>query len=328
MLGYCFINQDPGEELAQIVETISAEPNCTTEVLAQMKAQLAEQNSLADDHAALTIWFIDNMPDGLDLHHHGYCMRDASSQRFEKIKSHWLAQVQSNPENPKIIAAAAKFYSRSDLPLAESFYRMVIALEPDEPYWLQSLARLLDNMGKDRADDALKTIQAAVSLERGDQHRLHLLSTQAGLAFNAGNIVLAAETAQEMLKIISSCDLEDCGDAVHASNSMLGRIALKQGNTKLASEHLLAAGKAADSPVLGSFGPNMVLAEQLLDAGQRDCVIAYLNDCKSFWNSRDKIRLLEKGIKQIKAGIRPCFKFKFADYGCKQNCTCVTKAFV
>ncbi len=64
---------------------------------------------------------------------------------------------------------------------------------------------------------------------------------------------------------------------------VLGRIALRRGFIKQASDNLLAAGATPGSPQLDSFGPNMTLAKELLEHGQPDVVLEFLGLCKKFW---------------------------------------------
>lgn len=75
------------------------------------------------------------------------------------------------------------------------------------------------------------------------------------------------------------------GDIVHKANIFLGRMALQKGKTNEAKHYLLQAGKTPGSPVLGSFGPDMTLAKELLEKGERKAVIEYLELCAKFWKS-------------------------------------------
>ena len=47
----------------------------------------------------------------------------------------------------------------------------------------------------------------------------------------------------------------------------------------------LESGKTKGSPNLNSFGPNMSLAKELLELGERDAVLEYLDLCGRFWKS-------------------------------------------
>jgi hypothetical protein len=75
------------------------------------------------------------------------------------------------------------------------------------------------------------------------------------------------------------------GNAIHKGNLALGRVELRKGNKAGAKEYLLAAGRTRGSPQLDSFGPNMLLAKELLEAGERDAVLEYLNLCGRFWKA-------------------------------------------
>lgn len=46
-----------------------------------------------------------------------------------------------------------------------------------------------------------------------------------------------------------------------------------------AKAYLLATGKSQGSPQLNSFGPNMSLAKDLFEAGERQAVVTFFDDC-------------------------------------------------
>ena len=52
---------------------------------------------------------------------------------------------------------------------------------------------------------------------------------------------------------------------------------------------MLAAGKVSGAPTLGSFGPSMRLAADLLERGERQVVLEYFDLCADFWSS-DKLK--------------------------------------
>jgi hypothetical protein len=95
------------------------------------------------------------------------------------------------------------------------------------------------------------------------------------------------------------------GDAVHDGHLVLGKIAVDEGQIEEAKRHLLAAGKSSGSPVLGSFGPNMSLAKDLLEKGEQETVLQYLKLCRVFWSYGSE--KLDAWIKDIHAGRIPEF---------------------
>ncbi|MDW3645760.1 MAG: hypothetical protein R8P61_01695 [Bacteroidia bacterium] len=119
----------------------------------------------------------------------------------------------------------------------------------------------------------------------------------------------AEEVAQKYLAKAGKEDQNnwDRGNILHHAHQLLGRIALAKGNTALAIEELLEAGKTKGSPQLNSFGPNMLLAKKLLLAGEAQAVLSYLELCGEFWNNPMANQMREGWIAEIKEGKIPDF---------------------
>ena len=81
-------------------------------------------------------------------------------------------------------------------------------------------------------------------------------------------------------------------NAIHKAHLILGRIALARGDFERAGAELIASARIAGSPQLGSFGPSMALALDLLRAGRPEVVLEYLALCENFW---------EMGLPQLRA---------------------------
>lgn len=97
-------------------------------------------------------------------------------------------------------------------------------------------------------------------------------------------------------------------DALYAEplfygHTMLGRVALAKGDIPSAERHLLLAAETQGSPELRSFGPTMVLAQELLDQGRVQSVLEYLRRCQRFWQA-DNGRLA-RWIEEIEKGEHP-----------------------
>lgn len=75
------------------------------------------------------------------------------------------------------------------------------------------------------------------------------------------------------------------GNAVHDGHALLGEIALRRRDVDAAERHLSQAGETPGSPQLGSYGPKMTLARELLALGRRDAVRSYLEACRKFWRA-------------------------------------------
>ena len=89
----------------------------------------------------------------------------------------------------------------------------------------------------------------------------------------------------------------DYGDAVFRGNLVLGRIALHKGQLEAAKQYLIASARTTGSAVLGSFGPNMSLAKELLEQGEKEAVLEYFGLCASFWKN-DKLAAWAEQVNQ------------------------------
>ncbi len=112
-------------------------------------------------------------------------------------------------------------------------------------------------------------------------------------AMKAGETDKAEAYAKQLLQMAPQYPKSwNYGNAIFYGNVVLGHVALQRGNLEQAGHYLLAAADTPGSPQLDSFGPNMVLAKELLDKGQSDVVLQYFALCRNFWK-RDHGRLDE-----------------------------------
>jgi hypothetical protein len=116
-------------------------------------------------------------------------------------------------------------------------------------------------------------------------------------AYEAGQIDKASTYAGQLLDNPPAG--HDYGNTIHQGNLVLGRIALDENKIEIAKRHLLDAARTPGSPVLGSFGPSMTLANELLKKGEREVVIEYFHLCSKFWKSgRDRLKNWQATVKQ------------------------------
>jgi len=95
------------------------------------------------------------------------------------------------------------------------------------------------------------------------------------------------------------------GSATHDANLVLGRVAAQEDRLDEAKQYLLEAGKSTGSPMLGSFGPNMSLARDLLQRGEQETVLQYFDLCRKFWQVGNE--KLTQWSEEVKAGRMPDF---------------------
>lgn len=115
-------------------------------------------------------------------------------------------------------------------------------------------------------------------------NRFYSLDEQIKTAYKANDFGKVKELAKENLGLaaVYRCNW-NFGNAIHDTNRVLGLVSLKSGDIDTAADYLLKAGKSTGSPQLNSFGPELDLANELLQLGKVDAVKSYLKDIKSFW---------------------------------------------
>jgi tetratricopeptide (TPR) repeat protein len=126
----------------------------------------------------------------------------------------------------------------------------------------------------------MKELSAAV----GAEERFYALGDAAKEALERGYLAEAEKFAEEQATLLPGFKSNwNYGNAVQDTNLVLGRIAVRQGDIEAAKRYLLLAGETPGSPQLDTFGPNMSLAKDLLEKGEREVVLQYFELCRKFW---------------------------------------------
>jgi tetratricopeptide (TPR) repeat protein len=264
------------------------------------------------------LWLIRNRPEApvlstpfasLDMH--------LDSSAYEEGRKSWLDQVDLQPKNAAVLGRAAGYLLLNDSDAAARLYQRAEAAEPQNPEWSQHLGYLYSlGLARKTGEEKQKSAKASLGAyerslaemrgdrdERAAEERESLLPSIATVALEAGETAKARSYAEEMLQAGGDATGWNAGNLIHHGHLVLGRLALRDGDTKTAQEHLLAAGKTKGSPQLNSFGPNMTLAKELLEKGERQTVLEYFKLCGAFWKNSD----LEAWTKAVQAGNIPEF---------------------
>jgi hypothetical protein len=170
---------------------------------------------------------------------------------------------------------------------------------------IQLNAALLSKRSRTQASPLLELQHLQMLGGNNPITRNPLLPRMTKAAFEASEWERAEAYAKEALEAATHGVFPWTGDAIHQGNIVLGRLALRRSDIGEAKRYLLAAGKTPGSSSLASLGPNMALARDLLDRGEQETVVAYLEECGHFWDgNRGK---LAEWIALVKAGLKPDF---------------------
>lgn len=237
------------------------------------------------------------------------CLR-FSKKRHPKSYAHAerliLQQCELYKSDPVVLSDLACIFVHEDLGLAEKLLKQAYSVSDGThgiAFWLSNvlhgLGILQNNQSKLR--EAVAYMQKEIEVKQPSR-KLEMQFWVAMYALDSGQYELASDTSKAML----GCGTHKDGQSEHVAHYVLGTIALKDGNIPLAVEHLISSGRVRSSPRLCSYGPMMGLAQGLLEAGERQSVINFLQDCKVFWDMGK--RKLGKWIREIESGGTPTLK--------------------
>lgn len=234
--------------------------------------------------------------------------RDLQPAGYGKARDLWLRQTGASQTSAAVLGNAAQFFLLADGPLAEQLLLRAQKLEPAVLTWPDRLAQLVALNAKGdaaQAARALEYLEQAQSLDGDAISRFYRLNELAKQALLAGKLTEAERHARAVLEVAASLpDDWNYGNAIYRGNEILGQLALREGKIEAAGKYLLAAGRTPGSPQLGSFGPNLMLARDLLAKGQKEAVLEFFGLIEKFWPKRE---LIARWRKEIEAGQTPNF---------------------
>lgn len=281
------------------------------------------------------LWIIEQHPEAIIAGMPEASMNHVvDKQWYGPAKTLWLKQVDTHPKNTAILGNAAEYFLLQDAQTAEKLLLQAQSIEPKNPQWpvrlgqvyALKLARRSERKRsgterKEAAQQALHYYEQAYALDKTYTGEggggLEDLAT---MAYEAGDYAKAEDYATKLLQAVNDMKgkwsyskailqgnlenrLWDYGNAIHHGNLIMGRLALHADDTKKAKSYLMAAGKTPGSPQLDSFGPNMTLAKELLEKGEKQAVLNYFALCGKFWDSPE----LQQWTKEVRKGEIPDF---------------------
>jgi tetratricopeptide (TPR) repeat protein len=188
-------------------------------------------------------------------------------------------------------------------------YRRADEIDPNQGRWKSSLVFAYRTMALVAATplEKIAILEKGLAIAPNPSSRAALLPDLGEQYLAAGKTSKAAEAARELLA--SDQDKSNAGygnNTLFAASLLLGRIELKQGDAADAARWLLAAGHAYTSQPAYAQGPtDWRLAQDLLDAGDRDSVLAYFNLLRDKWKNDNGH--LDTWVSAIRSGGTPDF---------------------
>ena len=236
---------------------------------------------------------------------------------YRSARAAWLHHLETVPKDLAVLKNAAEFFKINDRTVAIEVFERIQSMDRENPLWARELGDLhRSDMLRLAMGGVLKGPDPAAAARALDQYERayelsgratedSLLTYLAWTALGAGQTEKARAYAEFMLR--DRTDDRTLGDRIHHGHLVLGMIALAGGKVEQAKDHLLDAGRSRGSPRLHGRGPNMVLAKDLLERGETEAFVSYLELCSKFWISTKGTLLLPRWIEMARAGEIPIF---------------------
>jgi hypothetical protein len=198
--------------------------------------------------------------------------------------------MELHPASVEIIDNAARFFAEFDPSISDKLLVRASQLDGNGGHWAHRRALLLSQQIRGGFSDC-NLIRARIEeLERtrfapaDNEGRSYVFAELARCAFAAGFDSDATRLAQIAVTAGERSDRPvGFDDPLHDANIVLGQSAMLSGDAIGAARFLLLAANVRLSPHPEPLGPDIVLAEALLAAGQRDAVAEYFTICASRW---------------------------------------------
>lgn len=285
--------------------------NTRTQLVAYYSRQRYRVPQARQRHEQHLLWLIENNPESdiigrpegrLDPH----LNRGAFSTALEMLAD----KSEADPNNLALLSAIARFCVIHDREQGFRALERAIELDPQNGDRLSELGRMhmLEANGPQGADPE-HAGKALVAFEQAYElasilKKGRILDDLAKSAFAAGEIEKARRFATQLIAGTENGSRQ--ANSLHRGHTVLGRIALLEGKNDEAKNHLLSSAKIKGSPNLNSFGPNMALAKDFLDQGEKEIVLNYFELCGKFWK-RGADRLADWAV-LVKGGRVPEFR--------------------
>ncbi|MDB5392316.1 MAG: hypothetical protein JWM11_7962 [Planctomycetaceae bacterium] len=261
------------------------------------------------------LWLIKNSPESAVLGRpEGLLFPIVHPNGYPAGLQAWVDQLNAQPQNLKVLYNAAMYFNLNEREWALRTFQMGEALDPNDPRWPEHIGKIYCGQygtgrskgSPDVAAKALAYLEKAFTMP-SDKERPGLLYGLAKMAVACNDLAKAKNYAEEILNDNQEDEEENWnfGNNVHHGNLILGRVALRSGDIEEAKTRLLKSGQTPGSPQLDSFGPNMFLAKELLEIGEKEVVLKYFDLCSKFWESH--LNTLKDWTKVVVEGGIPDF---------------------
>ena len=308
----------PPQEVEKLEALIQEQPGdlwARTVLLGYYFTRHYQNEEIAKKREATILWLVEHAPES-EVLTSPYAQLDPFAGKgaytpavdvMKMMKDH----VAKDPENVRLLANAAEFFRFTDRAFASECLRKCTQLQPDNAAWHQKLADSLQSqhalgigggaVDANAAKEALAEQELALAMTTDPMERMDLIGRLADSAFDAGDNQKARDYANQVFDSLKTVNKWAHDNFTHAANTVLGRIALKEGDVAAAKKFLLTSATFNRTPQFSPVGPRLDLANELLDKGEKEVVLEYYELMGKVWSKK----IADVWIADVKNGRKP-----------------------
>ena len=147
---------------------------------------------------------------------------------------------------------------------------------------LSDLTRAMEALRPPPRSAKERFAELEASIPTDGRLRVAVIRRLAVFAEQAGEFDKARRYAMEAIEFAGKAGSYKVENAFYG-NQVLGLLALRENDSHLAAQLLLASLDEGGWIYLGKLGPNMKLSRQLVERGQPDAVVEFVERCKKLW---------------------------------------------
>lgn len=218
----------------------------------------------------------------------------------------WREQLARQPDKAEVLGSLAEFVQFQDQELQHALLLRCQKLQPDNTRWTLALRQYDEvqevlSLKPDPEREQKRWEAAQVKLADPKTASLEDLSDGIQRAVQLDHREQAVGWSKRLLERTSLGKPDwNTGNLQYLAHQSLGEMAGRAGDFALAGQELLASARVPSSPQLSSFGPGVQLAGELLQRGQKDVVLEYLELCQALCPTR-KVEFAH-WAEQVRAG--------------------------
>lgn len=237
----------------------TADPRDVDARLSLLKTMLASEDASLQEVGTQVIWLVETRPQ--------------------------LTQREQRKDAVEVLTQAARKLVLQETALAERCLQLALELDPDNADLKVQLAHFYSLFNARANLEFNPNAPSLLSADTDEQHFYHLTRMPA-VAFESGKLDQAAASARELLILADNFkDNANYGNAVNSAHTVLGRVALQRGDTGSAIEHLNQSTVGATNPQTNPVESSLDLARDLIKAGERQSVLAYLDQFETVYGA-------------------------------------------